>query len=36
MEAALISGLLLALTHVLRRPYDIGAAERLISKGAGQ
>ncbi len=35
-EAAFISGLLLALTHVLGQPYDIGAAERMISKGAGQ
>jgi len=35
-EAAFIGGLLLALTHVLGQPYDIGAAERLISKGAGQ
>jgi len=35
-EAAFIGGLLLALTHVLGRPYDIGAAELLIGKGAGQ
>jgi hypothetical protein len=36
MEAAFINGLLLALTHVLEKPYDLGAAEQLISKGAGQ
>lgn len=35
-EAAFVNGLLLALTHVLGRPYDIGAAELLIGKGAGQ
>jgi len=35
-EAAFISGLVLAMTHALGRPYDIGAAELLISKGAGQ
>jgi len=35
-EGAFIGGLLLALTHVLGKPYDIGAAERLIGKGAGQ
>ena len=34
MESAFIGGLLLALTHVLGKPYDIAAAERLISKGA--
>lgn len=34
MEAAFINGLLLALTHALGKPYDIGAAELLISKGA--
>ncbi len=33
MEAAFINGLLLALTHALGKPYDIGAAELLISKG---
>jgi hypothetical protein len=33
-EIAFISGLLLALTHALGRPYDIGAAELLISKGS--
>lgn len=36
MEAAFINGLLLALTHVLEKPYDLGAAEQLISKGVGQ
>jgi hypothetical protein len=36
MEGALIDGLLLALTHATGKPYDIGAAELLISKGAGQ
>ena len=34
METAFIDGLLLALTHAIGRPYDIGAAELLISKGA--
>lgn len=34
MEAAFISGLLLALTHAAGKPYDITAAEMLISKGA--
>ncbi len=36
MEGVFISGLLLALTHAIERPYDIGAAELLIGKGAGQ
>jgi len=36
MEGAFIGGLLLALTHALGQPYDIGAAELLIGKGAGQ
>lgn len=36
MEAALIDGLLLALTYVIGQPHDIGAAEQLIGKGAGQ
>jgi hypothetical protein len=34
MEGAFIGGLLLALTHAAGKPYDIDAAERLISKGA--
>jgi len=34
VEAALIDGLLLALTHAIGKPYDIIAAERLISRGA--
>jgi hypothetical protein len=34
LEGAFVDGLLLALTHALGWPYDIGAAERLISKGA--
>jgi hypothetical protein len=33
-EAALIDGLLLALTHAIGKPYNIIAAERLISRGA--
>ncbi len=36
MEGALIDGLLLALTHAIGQPYDIGTAELLINKGAGQ
>ena len=36
MEGALIDGLVLALGHALGRPYDISAAEIVISKGAGQ
>jgi hypothetical protein len=36
MESAFIDGLTLALTHATGQPYDIGAAELLISKGAGQ
>ena len=35
MEATFINGLL-ALTHVLEKPYDLGTAEQLISEGAGQ
>ena len=31
-EAAFINGILLALTHVISKPYDIGAAELLISE----
>lgn len=33
-EAAFINGLLLALTHAIGQPYDISAAEMLISEGA--
>jgi hypothetical protein len=35
-EASFVNGLLLALTHALEKPYDISAAELLISKGAGK
>ena len=34
METAFIRGLLLALTHAIGKPYDIAAAETLISNGA--
>ena len=38
IETTFIGGLLLALTHAIGRPYDFGAAEKLVSseEGAGR